>query len=52
MTRASGQPQESQRPLSRHTTRGESSSAAMRLTNYHAKYFAHDLTRRAARGMD
>jgi ERCC4-related helicase len=24
----------------------------MNLTDYHAKYFAHDLTRRAARGMD
>jgi SNF2 family DNA or RNA helicase len=24
----------------------------MRLTNYHVKYFAHDLTRRAASGMD
>ena len=24
----------------------------MRLTNYHAKYFAHDLTRRAVSGMD
>jgi hypothetical protein len=31
---------------------GESSPAAMRLTNYHVKYFAHDLTRRAASGMD
>jgi hypothetical protein len=31
---------------------GEGFAAAMRLTDYHAKYFAHDLTRRAATGMD
>ena len=24
----------------------------MRVTPYHAKYYAHDLTRRAAKGMD
>jgi hypothetical protein len=30
----------------------EASAAAMRLTDYHAKYFAHDLTRRAASGME
>jgi len=31
---------------------GKSFLAPMYLTDYHAKYFAHDLTRRAARGMD
>src|SRR6266508_7003616 len=49
---ASGQPLESQWPPGRNTTMGEGSVAAMRMTNYHAKYFAHDLTRRAASGMD
>jgi|SRR5215472_12251141 len=31
---------------------GEGFAAAMRLTAHHGKYFAHDLTRRAATGMD
>ena len=36
----------------RHAPPEESSAAQMTLTAHHAKYFAHDLTRRAASGMD